>query len=479
MKLHSPLLKSLSEKCLPTIMNQFKKFPSNLSENVLKQLLNVVFLILSSSSTVFIITFFSKSNYWTDLDYLRISILSSECREVLEKILDLDRRSPESAGPQRKHHPDPLKASSLTKMLPQENPKLPKLNSDRLSRFKSHLVPNDKEIKVVRRTGDENENQTEILSEAIKLYNSSAYPQQETLEPSLSNTKVKTQPTNLDEVSKENSRSSFYHVQCKEDLNGNQTEIHSEAINIYNINKHLQQQVVPTAYQEGFSSSTEERNPKSLEETFTESTSTMSSAFSSFKPEAIKLNHEYTNISSAEGSFQEDVPDSLGGKVLDWMRHDNKDSDSSVYDENEVLDSDDSTDEDKELTDGINLDGELLTRDELEVPVVEHEKSVDNDLDLETLDKLNDQEYIVAKDNAVPMKTEFGILKRNFLLTRKHSATTELMEVERYRDIDSNILAKVICGMLNTSAGGTLYLGVKKNQLIKGIKLDRHQRDKV
>ena len=478
MNLPSPILKSLSEKCLPSIMIQFKKFPSNLSENVLKQLLNVVFLILSSSSTVFIITFFSKPNYWTDLDYLRKYVLSLQCREVLEKILDLDRRSPESSSQQRKH-PEAFKASSLTNMLPQENPELPKLNSDRLSRFKSHLVPNDKEIKVVRRTGDENENQTEILSEAIKMYNSSAYAQQETSEPSLSNTKVKTQPTNLDEVSKENSRSRLHHVQCMEDLNGNQAEIHSEAINICSFGKHLQQQGVPAAYQEDFSSSTEERNPKSVEETFTESTSTMSSAFSSLKPETVKLNHECPHISSEESSFKEDVPDSLGGKVLDWMRHDNKDSDSSVDDENEVLDSDDSTDEVKESTDGINLDGELLTRDELEVPIVEQKKSVDNDLDLDTLDKLNDQEYIVAKDNSVPMKTEFGILRRNFLLTRKHSATTELIEVERYRDIDSNILAKVICGMLNTSAGGTLYLGVKRNQLIKGIKLDRHQRDKV
>ena len=70
-------------------------------------------------------------------------------------------------------------------------------------------------------------------------------------------------------------------------------------------------------------------------------------------------------------------------------------------------------------------------------------------------------------------------LTRNYLLSARHGLRTELCDVDRFHNIDLGQLATLVCGLLNTHTGGAIYLGVKQNGLIKGVKLDRKQRDKV
>ena len=70
-------------------------------------------------------------------------------------------------------------------------------------------------------------------------------------------------------------------------------------------------------------------------------------------------------------------------------------------------------------------------------------------------------------------------LIKNQLLSVKPSARDELCEAERFFDIDVGFLTTQICGMLNTEAGGSIYLGVKQNRIIRGVRLDRKQKDKV
>ena len=70
-------------------------------------------------------------------------------------------------------------------------------------------------------------------------------------------------------------------------------------------------------------------------------------------------------------------------------------------------------------------------------------------------------------------------LYRDFLLNKKRSITTEMVNVERFFNVNQSEIATLVCGMLNSDDGGTIYLGVNTNSIIKGVKLDRKQRDKV
>lgn len=70
-------------------------------------------------------------------------------------------------------------------------------------------------------------------------------------------------------------------------------------------------------------------------------------------------------------------------------------------------------------------------------------------------------------------------LFKNHILSVKHSFKVELSEVERFCDIDVGFLSTQICGMLNTKTGGSIYLGVKRNGVINGVRLERQKKDKV
>lgn len=82
----------------------------------------------------------------------------------------------------------------------------------------------------------------------------------------------------------------------------------------------------------------------------------------------------------------------------------------------------------------------------------------------------------VAKDK-MDKEEQQQVLIRDYILSEKHSIGVELWDAERKFDVDNNQLAVLICGFLNTRAGGTLYAGVKRNGLVRGIPLERKDRD--
>jgi len=74
-------------------------------------------------------------------------------------------------------------------------------------------------------------------------------------------------------------------------------------------------------------------------------------------------------------------------------------------------------------------------------------------------------------------QSEQQILTRDFIFSEKHSISVELWDVERKSELDNNRLAVLICGFLNTRVGGTIYAGVKRNGLVRGVPLERKDRD--
>lgn len=102
-----------------------------------------------------------------------------------------------------------------------------------------------------------------------------------------------------------------------------------------------------------------------------------------------------------------------------------------------------------------------------------------DDLDLD-LDGLNEDEGIPRMKTAPPpMRMQVTELTRDYVINMKQSLSTEMIMAEKFFDIDSGHLATVICAMLNSRVGGNIFIGVKTNGLIRGVKLDRHKRDKV
>ena len=100
---------------------------------------------------------------------------------------------------------------------------------------------------------------------------------------------------------------------------------------------------------------------------------------------------------------------------------------------------------------------------------------------MEKLDQWNDDD-VFGKNSSTMKNPEIPTcsqLTKNHILSVKHSIKVELCEAEKFIDIDAEFLTTQICGMLNTEKGGAIYLGVKRNRIIKGVRLDRKQKDKV
>ena len=151
-------------------------------------------------------------------------------------------------------------------------------------------------------------------------------------------------------------------------------------------------------------------------------------------------------------------------------------------------DSDSATEEDTTCTDSTEP---IAQGGELEKHVSSNETSVE-DLDMEKLNQWNEDDALAKTKpkTSEPVDEKFSVknnvkipacaqLIKNQLLSVKPSARDELCEAERFFDIDVGFLTTQICGMLNTEAGGSIYLGVKQNRIIKGVRLDRKQKDKV
>ena len=87
-----------------------------------------------------------------------------------------------------------------------------------------------------------------------------------------------------------------------------------------------------------------------------------------------------------------------------------------------------------------------------------------------------DMEKLDVKKPNIPSCTQ---LVKNHLLSVKHSIKVELCEAKKFCEIDVGFLSTQICGMLNTVTGGSIYLGVKRNGVINGVRLERQKKDKV
>jgi len=84
-----------------------------------------------------------------------------------------------------------------------------------------------------------------------------------------------------------------------------------------------------------------------------------------------------------------------------------------------------------------------------------------------------------SETESVREEQQQQILIRDYILSEKHSVGVELWDTERKQELDKNQLAVLICGFLNTQAGGTVYAGVKRNGLVRGIHLERKDRDNL
>jgi len=120
---------------------------------------------------------------------------------------------------------------------------------------------------------------------------------------------------------------------------------------------------------------------------------------------------------------------------------------------------------------------EQLTKEQLAKEQLAMEQIAKEQLEKE---KIAQEQMALEKMNKERLAREQEqqqVLIRDYILSEKHSIGVELWDAERKFDVDNNQLAVLICGFLNTRAGGTLYAGVKRNGLVRGIPLERKDRD--
>jgi hypothetical protein len=68
---------------------------------------------------------------------------------------------------------------------------------------------------------------------------------------------------------------------------------------------------------------------------------------------------------------------------------------------------------------------------------------------------------------------------RDEILSLRQGPGVELWPLERFKDLLANAasLAPILCAFLNQPEGGVLLVGVRRDGLVRGIALDRSQRD--
>ena len=184
------------------------------------------------------------------------------------------------------------------------------------------------------------------------------------------------------------------------------------------------------------------------------------------KTEETNNNDDLTSLSlHEEGKFKEADEAEDESPVPAWMIPD----DLTLSSDDEEEDN-----EDQDTVRSYSLD-RYLQDDDAGVDNTEANKLNDESF----LDKLNNGD--MKNDEPAERKDveESQTIVRNFVLNQKQSVDTELMMAEKLYEVDADYLATVVCAMLNSKQGGTIFIGVKTNGVIRGIKLDRHKRDKV
>ena len=416
--------RSISNQILRPLVRLFRGYPFDIEGEAVSRILKIVRDILSKSSPICVSTFFSSADISSDLDYLKKNLLEADSRTILKEIFALNHSFHPSVGPKMKLRRQASANTIKAKLVDDDNPSSQSPVKNRRQQFSAPApttsVPHPRRVS----------NRPPGMATSPKRHN-----------PHSSSSQVLSQPA---------------------------------------VFRSLHQEAGQEAPNPALVKGKEEVKPGEI--IFRRSKETTDINENDILEEAIQLfqrTNPYTKNeeTDAGGEIKVESPTvSQAGKGLfDWMIDD---------------DSDSSTDE--------NIQ-EQLKPTNIEVPtelnsrIDEMNKDQYADLDMEKLNQWNDDDVFAKTiQSQKPVEETFNgkkpdraetptcyRLTRNQLLSVKHSVRVELCEAERFFEIDVGFLATQICGMLNTVNGGRIFLGVKRNGIIKGVRLDWKQRDKV
>ena len=420
--------RSISNQILRPLVCLFRGYPFDVEGVIVIRILKIVRDILKRSSSICVSTFFSNAENSSDLDHLKKNLLEVDSRKILNEIMTLNQPFNPSIGP---------------KMT-----------------FRRQTPPSTIKAKLL-----DDDNNGSGVSSSLSVTNM----RQKLSAPSTS----KSVPPHLRRYPDRP------HVVA---LSQNRFNPHSssQVVNKPAVFRSLQKKTDPEASHPVSGDKIVEDIPGEIFIRRTKKTTDINE--NDMLDEAVQLFHQNNlnndNEKGAEVKQVEIAKVSESRKGLfDWMIDDDSDSSSDEAIEGQTKQTD------FEVSTELNKSDSRL--DELTQPI----DTTDAD-DMEQLDRWNDDD-VSAKTllTKLPPKETVNVKKpinptcsqltKNHILSVKHSVRVELCEAERFFEIDIGLLATQICGMLNTVNGGTIYLGVKRNRIIKGVRLDRKQKDKV
>ena len=423
--------RSISNQILRPLVCLFRGYPFDVEGVIVFRILKIVHDILKRSSSICVSTFFSNAENSSDLDHLKKNLLEVDSRKILNEIRALNQAFNSSVAPKM--------------------------------RFRRQTPPNTIKAKLV---DDDNKGSGVFSSPSVTNV------RQQFSAPSTS----KSVPPNLRRYDR-----SYAVAPSQNRYNPHSS---SQVVNKPAVFRSFQKETDPRA---STSTSQPVSGDKIVEDKPGEifirrSKKPIDINENDIFDKAIQLFHQ-TNINDDNEKGAEEKVEiakvSESRKCLfDWMIDDDSDSSSDEANEGQT------TQTDFEVSTELNKSHSRS--DELTQPI----DTTDADIDMEKLDRWNDDD-VSAKTSLAKLPFEETVnvkkpttptcsqLTKNHILSVKQSVRVELCEAERFFEIDIGLLATQICGMLNTVNGGTIYLGVKRNGIIKGIRLDRKQKDKV
>ena len=412
--------RSISDRILRPLVCLFRGYPFDVEESVVSRTLQIVRDILSRSSAICVSTFFSNSGNSSDLEHLKKNLLELDSRKILNEILALNQSLKPSGAPKmtfRRQAPAPAN-TIRAKLVDDDNPSSVSPSPDvcRRQQFSAPAIPRPH-------------------SSNVPLHKSpldNCIPPKKRVNPHLSS-----QVTGIGKPVFRSLQQEAGPVASKSVSVGEKLENQPEKI-LWRSNK-------PTVIKENY---------------------ILDEAVQIFQQNYHNNDEKYAD--EDENEVESPTVAEARRGLFDWMI--DKDSNSS-------------TDEDiQELLKATNNENYA------EQSRNEHSGSK-GDIDMEELDQWNDGEFVKTFQSQKPVNNTLSVKKpetptcsqltKNHLLSVKHSIKVELCEAEKFIDIDVEFLTTQICGMLNTVNGGAIYLGVKRNGIIKGVRLDRKQKDKV
>ena len=429
--------RSISNQILSPLVRIFRGYPFDVDGSVISRILKIIRDILSRSSSICVSTFFSNAENSSDLDHLRKNLLEVDLRTTLNDIFALHQAFNTSDASKMTFRKPAQRNTIKAKLVDDDNSSsVPPTSPVRKRRqqfskpgaWRSRPVPNlrnyfDRPPAMAKSTYYKqfNPHSRSLVGSQQSVFRS-LQPEEETKAP---------KPVSISEKVENKPRDILIRRSKKlTDLNEN--EILDEAVELF---------------QQTYLNKGEKEANKMEIEPEVESSPTISGT------RKCLFNWMIDGDSDSCSSTNEDIKEQL------------KLTDIEVPTDTELRrHQGNSIDEQKEI-----LVGDI----KMEKPYLWN----DDDVFTKTLEtqKHVKERFIVKRPN-IPTCPQ---LSKNHLLSVKHSIKAELCEAERFFEIDVGFLSSQICGMLNTVTGGSIYLGVKRNGVIKGIRLDRKQKDKV